>query len=170
MIIRCFTTERTNDGGSSIALDGLGGSQERCDTLRSAETPQAATDAAAAAAAEYWAGAADDPYTWRLCLQLVVFPLLSFRFDYPYTPPAPGDAPPPPPQQQQQQQSSTFGQDSSYAFSMAGEAAVQQRDPNLTLPWMALPTRRRLTPEVAFSTFGIEEVRALFTGSACTHF
>ncbi|KAL8437169.1 hypothetical protein ACSSS7_001148 [Eimeria intestinalis] len=138
-----------------------GGATERTDAMQdsiklSRREAEAGTDGAATAASEYWGDAADDPYTWRLCLQLVIFPLLSFRFDYPYTPPAPGDAPPPPPQHQQHA-NNVCGGDSAYSILTGLEAGMQQRDPHLTLPWMALPTRRRLTPEVAITTLGFDE-------------
>ncbi|CDJ49832.1 sec7 domain-containing protein, putative [Eimeria brunetti] len=129
---------------------------------------------AAAAAADYWATAPEGAYTWRLCLQLVVFPLLSLRFDYPYTPVPPGDAPPPPPQQHQQQANGHNAGDSVYTFTAGHEQDKQQpRDPHFGMPWMALPTRRRLTPEVAISTLGLDEVyqrKAAAASLACRLF
>ncbi|KAL8434250.1 hypothetical protein Efla_002015 [Eimeria flavescens] len=167
MLIRGSVRKSAGEVHSSAEeTGGAGGS------VQASGAAVAGTDAAAAAAAEYWANAAEDPYTWRLCLQLVVFPLLSFRFDYPYSPPTPGDAPPPPPQQHQQQ-NGVGGGDSAYSIVTGLEAGMQQRDPNMTLPWMALPTRRRLTPEVAITTLGLDEVyqrKAAAASLACRLF
>ncbi|KAL8453879.1 hypothetical protein Emag_001687 [Eimeria magna] len=154
MLIRGSTRENTSEVCNGATTERTDGAQESIKPSRSAAA--AGTDDAATAAVDYWGDAADDPYTWRLCLQLVVFPLLSFRFDYPYTPPSPGDAPPPPPQHQQHA-NGVCGGDSAYSILTGLEAGMQQRDPHLTLPWMALPTRRRLTPEVAITTLGLDE-------------
>lgn len=159
MLIRCCRTEKSQEGSISTAPDGATDSAGDAESSEGGAAAAGEPASVAAAAANYWAGAADDPYTWRLCLQLVVFPLLSFRFEYPYAPPPPGDAPPPPPQHQQQQQSGLCGADSAYSFPVIQEAGLQQRDPQSAAPWMALPTRRRLTPEVAITTLGLDEVR-----------
>ncbi|KAL8447904.1 hypothetical protein Emed_004199 [Eimeria media] len=170
MLIRGSTRENAIEACNGVPTERTDGVQESAKPSQSAAA--AATDSAAAAAVDYWANAADDPYTWRLCLQLVVFPLLSFRFDYPYTPPAPGDAPPPPPQNQQHA-NGICGGDSAYSILTGLESGMQQRDPHLTLPWMALPTRRRLTPEVAITTLGLDEVyqrKAAAASLACRLF
>ncbi|KAL8271258.1 hypothetical protein Esti_004824 [Eimeria stiedai] len=166
MLIRGSSRENVSEVCNGAATERTDGVQESTKPSRS---PAAAgRDGAATAATEYWANAADDPYTWRLCLQLVVFPLLSFRFDYPYTPPAPGDAPPPPPQHQQQA-NGICGGDSAYSILTGLEAGMQQRDPHVTLPWMALPTRRRLTPEMAITTLGLDEKTRFLMLALCWH-
>ncbi|CDI75740.1 sec7 domain-containing protein, putative [Eimeria praecox] len=198
MLIRCSTKQPSSEESSSvIASDrtvNTGGAEENSsrtattaaappasaaaaaaeyNSSRTATTAAAPPASAAAAAAEYWNTAPDDPYTWRLCLQLVVFPLLSLRFDYPYTPPPPGDAPPPPPQHHQQQANEHSAGDSIYALTAGHDQEKQPRDPHFGMPWMALPTRRRLTPEVAISTLGLDEVyqrKAAAASLACRLF
>ncbi|OEH80424.1 sec7 domain-containing protein [Cyclospora cayetanensis] len=48
----------------------------------------------------------------------------------------------------------------------AFEGQQHSREPQCSMPWMALPMRRRLTPEVAMGTFGIDECSPTFTGAA----
>ncbi|CDJ27700.1 sec7 domain-containing protein, putative [Eimeria mitis] len=175
MLIRCSKKEPSSEENSSVLVNNRTVNAEGASDMpdSSASTSAAPAASAAATAADYWDTAPEDAYTWRLCLQLVVFPLLSLRFDYPYTPLPPGDAPPPPPQQHQQQANGHSAGDSIYAFTAGQDQEKQPRDHHFGMPWMSLPTRRRLTPEVAIGSLGLDEVyqrKAAAASLACRLF